>query len=451
MGAADHGSSRHDLMNAPEKREVTGSTPVPTTTVATHRRFFWGLAAIAGSALVAHAAYVHFVGRHVEPGLDSTWYVIVGHGLANGDGYSDPAALLDGVAVPTANFPPLFPMALALLHRLGVESFAALQHLGGLSGAATGTLTALLARRVTGRPAIAVLAGLLVALSPPVIAANASVMAEAIAVPLVVGTLLAAHVAVTSSSLRLWALTGALAGLATLARSEALLLAFVLVPVFAVLRIEASRRAVAVAVAVAMAMCVIAPWVGRNLVRFDEPILVSTNADKTIAGANCDSVYSGDAIGLWDHDCLREGRLTRLGEARFATALRNEGLDYMRSHAGELPKVAAVRVLRAWGVYDPGQQVNWEAIETRDRDWQRLAWAWSIALFVLAIPGVFALRSVLPSLFVVAGPAVVATVTVAATYGNQRFLLPAIPGLCIAAATSVGWWQRAKETPRGST
>jgi len=61
-------------------------------------------------------------------------------------------------------------------------------------------------------------------------------------------------------------------------------------------------------------------------------------------------------------------------------------------------------------------------------------------LLVLAVPGVARVRRDRLALLILVGPPVLATVTVAFTYGNQRFVLDAVPVLCIAAAVSLVHW-----------
>jgi 4-amino-4-deoxy-L-arabinose transferase-like glycosyltransferase len=407
---------------------------------------------VAGPVAVAAAirvAYVVIVGRHIVGGLDSIAYDLVGGSIANGHGYSNPVLLFQGVTKPTANFPPLFPLTIALLDKLGLAHWSTLQMLGALTGAITTGLTAVLARRLTGSHRVAFVAAALVAISPALIASDSSVMSETIAIPLVAGMLVMASLAATSSSMWVWTGLGVLAGLAALAHSQMLVLLVTVVPAVALcLPATARIRLVRVAVALGAAVLVMLPWTVRNVVEFNPPIVLSTNGDKTLAGANCDSVYRGTMVGLWDQRCLDEQREASLGEARFDRALRSEGLHYIAQHKGRLPEVVVIRVLRSWGLYHPTQQVAVESIESRDPRWQRVAWASSIVLYVLALPALFRRRRDRGALVLLAGPAAAATLVIAATYGNQRFLLLAIPGLSIAAAdTVVHLWDKFHARP----
>jgi hypothetical protein len=402
---------------------------------------------VAGPVAVAVAirvAYVTIIGRHIVGGLDSIAYDLVGGSIANGHGYSNPVLLFQGVIKPTANFPPLFPLTIALLDKLGLDRWSTLQMFGALTGAITTVLTAVLARRLTGSHRVAFVAAGLIALSPALIAADSSVMSETIAVPLVAGMLVVASLAATTSSVWVWIGLGILAGLASLAHSQMLVLLVTVVPAVAFCLPAPTRARVArIAIALSAAVLVMLPWTIRNVVEFNPPIVLSTNGDKTLAGANCDSTYRGPLVGLWDQRCLDEQREASLGEAEFDRALRSEGLHYIARHGRRVPEVVVIRVLRSWGLYHPTQQVAVESIESRDQRWQRVAWASSILLYVLALPAFVRRRHDRRALLLLAGPAAAATLVVAATYGNQRFLLMAVPGLSVAAAdTVVHLWDR---------
>ncbi|HMD45744.1 MAG TPA: glycosyltransferase family 39 protein [Acidimicrobiales bacterium] len=398
--------------------------------------------ALLGTALVGlvlRLAYVAAVGPRIKLGLDSIWYTLVARTLATSHVYVDPVLLFHGVTKPTANFPPLYPTFLATLYRLGITTPKSYQVVGAFCGAATVVLTGLLGRRVSGRPVVGVAAAGLVAVSPVLIATDASVMSETVAVPISVAVLLAATWAAASRSLVRWAVVGALAGLVALARGEALGIGLLLVPAAVLAAPGASlrRRGAQCAVALVATAVVVAPWVVRNQTAFHPPILLSSNADSVLAGANCSAVYRGPDIGLWDFACTDYSRRSTLGEARYAHTIGEQGLRYARQHAGRLPLVMAVRVLRGWGLYNPWQQVRVESVESRSVGWGQLGWFVSILTLVLAVPGIVSLRHRRFELVLVAGPAALATLVLALTWGDQRFVLTAVPELAIAAALTL--------------
>ena len=143
-----------------------------------------------------------------------------------------------------------------------------------------------------------------------------------------------------------------LIGLAALTRSEALL--FVPVLAWPCGARERARLAVA-AIATAACVLVIAPWTIRNAARFDALVPISTNDSTVLAGANCPLTYHGVDTGAWNIECISPRREDN--EARQAAIWRREGLDYARDHAGRVPAVMAVRLLRIWDFWQPRRQV----------------------------------------------------------------------------------------------
>ncbi len=391
-------------------------------------------------AVVAGTAYTLTIGRHLKLGLDAIWYMLVGGSLAAGDGYSNPGLLYDhGIKKPTANFPPGYPLFLAALHKIGITTPTGYQLVGVVCGGATVLMAGLLGRRISGRAGVGLVAAGLLAASPALIASDGSLMSETIAIPLTVAVLLAAACAGRSTSFLRWALVGVLAGVLALVRSEDLLVAVVLVPVAILVTpsVGFGRRALHVAFAVIVAAAVLSPWLIRNYETFTPRVLLSTNEGKTLAGANCRAVYQGPLIGYWDYSCLGHQNLANSDEAEYDKVLRAQGTDYLRSHLGRVPLVMGVRVLRAWGLFDPFQQARLESTQTRSVGWQQVAWPVSLLVLVVAIPGFVRLRKDRLALVLVAGPVVITTAVVALSFGNPRYVLTATPSLCIGAAVTV--------------
>ena len=402
--------------------------------------FLVPLAAIALLAIGLRLIYTFTVGEHVKEGLDTIFYTFVGGELARHQGYSDPGLLFNhGITKPTANFPPLYPLFIAGLYKAHITTFRGYQVAGAICGGLSVALTGLLGRRITDREAVGWIGAACVALCPALIASDGSAMAETLSVPLLVGMLLAVSWASSSPAFSRWIVVGLLAGLEVLTRSEEVLVALALAPL-AILVIPSwsvVRRLGAVAIVLIVAGGVVSPWIIRDVVVFDPPILLSTNGAKTLAGANCNATYRGPEIGYWDFNCLDTQKLDAHGEAEFASALDHKGADYIRQNASRAPLVAVVRVLRAWGLYKPTQEAHLEAVETRSIGWGELATPVSLVLLILGSVGIFAVRRNRTALVVLGGPVLIATLTVALTYGNQRFILGALPPLCIGSAIAV--------------
>jgi 4-amino-4-deoxy-L-arabinose transferase-like glycosyltransferase len=223
-------------------------------------------------------------------------------------------------------------------------------------------------------------------LSPNIWVNDGLVMSETLTALTVVGALLGALWWRERPSVRRAAVAGALCGVAILARVEFALLVPLLAVVFALtLRRPARERWTQAAVAVVAALVVVAPWVGFNLARFDEPTFVSTNDGLTLAGANCPSVYYGVSTGFWSLAC---GQDPPPGDqSQTSSALRRRGLDYMKDHLGRLPAVVLARVGRTWSIFRPLDMVHLNTGEDREEWVTRLGLVAYYPTMLLAIAG----------------------------------------------------------------
>ena len=105
---------------------------------------------------------------------------------------------------------------------------------------------------------------------------------------------------------------------------------------------------------------VLAPWVGANLVRFERPVLLTTNDGTTLLGANCQDAYYGSDIGGWSLFCVVEER-SPLGEDPGVRSARHRRLaiSYAADHVQRLPLIAAARLGRGLdlvGIEQPGRR-----------------------------------------------------------------------------------------------
>jgi 4-amino-4-deoxy-L-arabinose transferase-like glycosyltransferase len=408
-------------------------------TVLRDRRWFWTrIVVVAALAFGVRLLYLAFVTQHFQYGFDAVWYELQGGFIKLGLGYINPTSFFRGVAQPTANFPPLYPLLLA-----GVAEVHRSQLMFQLVGCGIGSvlvvLTGMLGRRVAG-PRVGLAAAAIVAVYPFLIAADLSMMADSLYVVLVTAAVLATYWALDRPSLSRWAFLGILLGAAALTRAEGLVFALVLVVPSAVFArtVTWRRRLGLAAVALACCVVVIVPWWLRNESVLGNPMVMSTNSSTTLAGANCDATYSFPSIGLWDFSCVGAARFNRLGEVKFAQVARSDGLSYARHHVTRLPVVVAARVLRGFGLWDPVAQTHFEQVESRWFPWQLAGWAVYIALLPFALGGlvVIARRRNFPR-WPLFAPVATAVFVLATSLGNQRFLLPAEPILIVAAVFGV--------------
>ena len=421
------------------------------------RRFAVTLAAIAVVALGIRIAFIVVVAPRVPTLGDAGAYHLLAEHLAHGGGYIRPFDdLLIHLQRPTAEYPPLFPALLSLPARLGAHSVDQQRIFLAFVGAGTVALVGLLGRRVAS-PAVGLVAAALAAVYPMLFLTEATLMAESLYVALVAALLLSAYRAYDEPKPARFAVLGVLTGLATLTRAEGALLGLVVaVPLVALLRgLSTRERAARIGLALGVAVIVVAPWTIRNAVRFHAFVPVSNNVSTLIDGANCDATYGGAQLGLWRETFSQYGAAARslpqsracfegfdiadphFDEAKAASAHTHAGTTYARDHLGSLPKVAAVRVLRTWALYAPGQQVSFESLEGRPRSWQMRGTVMYWVLLPFAVAGAALLRRRRRLLWPLAATAVTVTLVAAATYGQQRFRIAAEPALLVLAATAL--------------
>jgi hypothetical protein len=397
------------------------------------------LAGISAAGFIVRVGYVLAFSDRIQFGLDSIWYQLVSGTVASGDGYVDPGKFYGhGVADATAFRPPLYPLFLALVTNTVGSSQRTFQIAGCVLGVVTIVLVGYLGRRMGG-DAVGLCAAALAAVYPVLLAVDASVMSESLYLPLVTGCVLAVYRALDRPSIVRWAVVGALAGAATLTRGDAVMLIAVLVVPAALSGPKLSwRRRIALATAaLVVAGLVVAPWLIRNNARLGTPALATLDPATAIGGTNCDDTYYGKLLGSWSFDCTQRPDQDQVGEVALSNELQRDGRRYLVDHAGRLPVVVPVRVMRLWGLYDPVGQSRLEAVESRNATWQVISWATYLPMAVLAGYGLLLLRRRGVRLLPMVAVLLSVTATAALVYGKQRFRVAAEPVVLVAAAVAI--------------
>src|SRR4051794_6283400 len=396
------------------------------------RPFATRLAAIAGVGLAVRLVYSLVVMGDRTPAGDGREFHLLANVLAQTGRYLQPFQhLYLHHTVPTTEKPPLYPAVLALPSWLGLDSYAAHRVVSCLLGGAAVVLIGLLGRRVGG-DRIGLLAGAIAAIYPALWMLDASLRSESLYLPLITLALLLAYD-------RRFVWLGIVLGLAALTRSEALLL----VPLL-MLGIPRPRLKPALAV-VGCCLVVIAPWLARNWITFNHPTGLSTNEGGLFAGANCNSAYYTPLIGTWA--CFPENDPAwGTNEAVISGHLRQRALDYATDHAGRVPAVVGVRVLRGWGLGVARRAARLEAsIADRHIDAQRAAMISLYLLAPFAIAGAVVLRRRGEPLRILLAPIVFVIVVAALSYGSTRFRVAAEPSIVVLASLGIqAAWRRVR-------
>jgi hypothetical protein len=184
------------------------------------------------------------------------------------------------------------------------------------------------------------------------------------------------------------------------------------------------------------ALLFVAPWVGYNLSRFQEPLFVSGNLGGVICGANNPTAYYGPQTGMW---ILNGCPLPKSApdQSVLDHYYQDRGVDYMRDHAGRLPVVMVKRVARTWEVYAPTQMVDFLETEGRPRWVSWTALAVLVVMLPFVIGGIVVLRRRrLPCWPLVS---VLGYVTFAGMIfgGNPRYRVPGEVALVVLSAVAV--------------
>jgi 4-amino-4-deoxy-L-arabinose transferase-like glycosyltransferase len=394
------------------------------------RPFATRLAAVAGVGLAVRLVYSLVVMGDRTPTGDGREFHLLANVLAKSGEYLQPFQYLYlHHSVPTTEKPPGYPALLALSSWLGLDSYSAHRVLSCLLGASAVVLIGRLGRRVAG-DRIGLLAAAIAALYPALWMLDASLRSESLYLPLIALALLLAYE-------RRFVWLGIAIGLAALTRSEALLL----LPLV-LLAVPRPRLRPAL-VAIGCCFLVIAPWLARNWITFDQPTAISTNEGGLLAGANCHGAYYTELIGTWacfPHNDPAWGE----NEAVISDHLRSRAFDYAGDHAGRVPAVVGVRVLRVWDLWSPRAASAFEArIADRHIDAQRAAMASLYLLVPFAVAGAVVLRRRGEPIGILIAPVVSVTLVAALSYGSTRFRVAAEPSIVVLAARGfAAGWQR---------
>lgn len=362
-------------------------------------------------------------------GDDALFFHFEANLLAQGHGFISPSYAALGIIRPTAAHPPLYPLVLAAVAKLGGTGQETQRLAGTVFGAGTVIAIGFLGRRLAGERAGLIAAGI-AAVYPMLITADGALLSETLYGLLIAVSLIATYRLIDAPTVGRAVSLGVVLGLTALTRGEALLLLlFLLVPV---IRRPGGVRAAAVAVLATVV--VIAPWTIRNWTVFDRPVLISTDLASAVAGANCPSTYYGSDIGSWDNACVT----TRVGPGNEAASFdhaESAGIKYAEHHLSRLPAVIATRFARVWGLRRnllPGSKLP--RIVDRDPTVLEIGFVMYFVLLAVGIYGFILLRRRGKPVWPLASTFVMVTITAVLVYGDVRFREPAEIALVVLAA-----------------
>lgn len=396
-------------------------------------RFRWSFAACVVAAALLRIVCVLVVKLGDEPVGDELYYSAQAAVIANGDGFAYPFPP-GGFA---ADHAPLTAAALAPVSWSDSDPVLPQRLLMALYGTAVVAGVGLLARFLFGRR-VAVVAAALAAVYGAFWLNDVVMMSETFATAGVLAILGAGYAYGERPTPRRAAVMGAAIGVAGLARAELLVLGAAVAAVMIVASRAVGRRRVAhLALAGAVSVMVIAPWVIRNQIRFEESTLISTQDGLTVLGANCPGSYRGDFKGFWAIECTELVDVPEGADQSVQSALYREyGFDYIGAHLDEVPGVVAARLGRGLSVWRVDQMTEINTTEGRAR-WA--SWVATVQFWLLA-PLAFAGLRMWPSSrprWPVVTAIGFAVLTLALVYGIPRFRVAGEIGVVLGAAVAI--------------
>lgn len=269
----------------------------------TKRRTWRESCAVGALALTVRLAVVAWAHERIPPTADGTFYQRLAERLASGEGYT--WSWPDGVVTYAAHYPVGYPAILASAYSAFGTSPTVAMSVNALFGA----LGALAVHRMLSRHGRgAVVAGMLVALHPGLLAYTPALMTEGLAGSLL---LLATWTATAASRAtcnsrrwRAWlprGLTGVLLGIATLVRPQLIVLA----PVLGWVAVSQGtrRRLLGAALVTTLALGTCLPWTLRNCNRMGRCALVSVNGGWNLLIGTNSEAHGGWAPVVVPREC----------------------------------------------------------------------------------------------------------------------------------------------------
>jgi 4-amino-4-deoxy-L-arabinose transferase-like glycosyltransferase len=354
-------------------------------TAPTSPAFRRALLVIVLGALAFRVGYVLLVTQFDHGFYDAAFYAAEARSVAVGRGFVDPFPRHAGQEA--ADHPPLTVVALVPAAELPGDSQLWMRLTMSVLGTVVVALIAFLGRVVAGDRVGLVAAGI-AAVYPNLWMNDGLLMSETLAALTTVAALLLAYRLVRRPTWLVAAALGAVCGLGALTRAELVLLVplLALPVVWFAHRDGTASRVRASGAVLGAAVIVVAPWVGFNLVRFQEPTFLSTGDGIALLGANCAGTYHGRLLGLWSPACL-PARRPRGDQSVVALHDRNLAIDYLLGHKTRVPVVILARFGVLLGVYTPGEIARYNSGEGRPEWASYLGIASFLVLMPFAVAG----------------------------------------------------------------
>jgi hypothetical protein len=449
-----------------QERSAEESAPTPPATGerSGERKvnwFAWGLFAIVLLGLAIRVVYILHWRANVPVHGDAVFYKDGAALLADGKGFINPFDYMQGHIVQSAEHPPLYILWLWVPEVLGLRTRIEVMLWSAVMGAASIVLGGMAGKEIAGKRA-GLIAAFFFAIYPNIWSHDGVMTSETAAIFTATLCVWTAYRYWKAPSLwRAVALGGACA-LAMMARSELVLYTpFVLLPMVLFTKKVALKVRFKWLVAAGLLMVlIVGPWVGFNLARFKDPVLLGDGDGITLLSANCDLTYYGPTTGYWKQDCVQgvanQIQKEHLDQSQGEILYRNAAITYMRDHLRRLPVVVLVRWARitgVWDILDNFQQVKLDHFPEGRELWVAYSSLFMFyVLAILSIGGIIVLRRRKIPVYPLVALIALVFITITIMFGQNRYRASAEPALAILAAVAVdalwGRWRR-RHQPEG--
>ena len=375
----------------------------------------------------------------VNPSSDAGWYfsraVII----------SEEGTFSEG-GIPTAYWPVGYPAFLGLLFCITGPSLLSAQIANLLLAAGSFWLLYYLARRLFCSELVARFSVLLLTVYPN----NAAYVSLTLSEIFYTFLLLFVCILLLSNySWRICVLIGIIFGLATLVKTQTVLLIPALV--FLAYCKDWSFKGISVAIfrmmaILIVALAVIAPWTYRNYMAFGHFILVSTNGGTSLLAGNNPSVVGDYSRDFSDTDPLfKKANFSVMDQVAADKRARTLALEWIRDNPGAFLGLIPKKVFRFWV---PDGEAEWQY--QRGTPWydQYVIWfrlvrilnqIFYIAVLTLFAVALWKLSKERPALLLYIGPAIGVFFTLISVVfsGQSRYHFPVMPFIMIYAAWAI--------------
>jgi 4-amino-4-deoxy-L-arabinose transferase-like glycosyltransferase len=392
---------------------------------------------------VVLGAAVRFV--YLFHGAQSVWgdgfdYHLSALRLADGLGYTE---ALGDAGAETAHHPPGWVTVLAAVTEAGGRSMWAHQVTGLVIGLGVIAIAGLVGRRYVGRR-VGVVAAFAAAVYPGFWVLDVQILSEPLGLFIAGLVMLVLAELWDRPTLARAVLAGAVCGVLALVRSEQLALLVIAIAPLLLLnrRIDVRRRLAYTGSAALATVVLITPWTVYNLGRFEEPVVLSSNAGSTLLSGNCPGggTYDGGRMGSFHVACtvIRAQGNPDLDRSQLDIVFRDTALDNMRDNVDRLPATVMARYGRLLGVFRPAQTVDIVATWLGSAHWPVWAWVTSFwALAPLAVYGGVRLRRSRTFQWPLVAPVAIVVLVTAVAFGDPRYHVAADLGTVVLAAVAV--------------